>query len=235
MRALVLASILLAAASVGAQASPSIRVSPVTVEIAPDKRITAVRVHNESEQPMAFETEMLEWSQSRGADVLTEAGAVVVTPPAFVVPPRKEQIVRIALPDVTASGAERSYRLILTQAYLDAGDDVDRDALRVRLRMSLPVFAAPAGARTAAPSLALVNAGGAPALRIANPGARRVQLLSLEAGAGARALRTPRYLLAGQSVDVPLTGAESGGFRLRYSAGGGPMRQVDFAAALDAP
>jgi fimbrial chaperone protein len=234
MRALVFACVLLAAASAGAQASPSIRVSPVTVEFAPGKRIAAVRVHNESDRPLAFETEMLGWSQSRGADVLTDAGAVVVTPPAFVVPARKEQIVRIALPDAAAAGAERSYRLILTQAYLDAGDP-ETDALRVRLRMSLPVFAAPAAARTTAPSLAIVNAGGAPVLRIANPGARRVQLLSLEAGADARALRTPRYLLAGESVDVPLTGAESGGFRLRYSAGGGPLRQVDFAGTLDAP
>lgn len=201
--------------------SGGVRISPVMLEIARERRATSFRIENSGAAPRSFAVEAQAWRQDDGRDVLSPTEDLIVTPSVFEAAPGRAQIVRVALSlGRSAPGPERAYRLILTEI----GADTPENGVRLRLQVSLPLFT-----RTGdAPAGALAASRTDDGVRIVNVGATHVRLAEIFAG-DAPLEATPRYLLAGESF---VRRAPSGAVRARFTANdGAPVEQV----LIDAP
>nr|WP_314137564.1 molecular chaperone [Acinetobacter lwoffii] len=121
----------------------SFSVSPVKVDLAADTRIVALRIHNSSTKPTAVQAELMSWLQKEGKDLYeSKTREILVTPPIFTVPPGETQIIRVGLRRAVDLKQELSYRLFLQELPPPIPDKVN--SLQMVMRMSLPVFVAPA-------------------------------------------------------------------------------------------
>lgn len=161
-------------------------IAPVSVELTPAKRITAVTVTNRSGSPMTFQAQMLAWSQKDGADAYQETADPLVVPPVASVPPGGSQIFRVATRQAPPEH-ELSYRLILEDVTGDTGTPgTDGATVRLQFRHSIPVFVEPASA-TGRPQLQIepcATAAPRGCVRVRNVGQRRAKVLKIGASAG---------------------------------------------------
>ena len=128
----------LSAATLGTFASApawagSLRVDPVKVEITADRKIGAVKVKNDADQPVTIRGYALRWTQRDGQDVHEEVSDIVVSPPVATIPPGGEQLVRVGLRSAGATGA---YRLIVEEV----PEAAPGNGVQVALRLSMPLF-----------------------------------------------------------------------------------------------
>ncbi|MET0545569.1 MAG: fimbria/pilus periplasmic chaperone [Caulobacterales bacterium] len=176
-----------------------IQITPVIIDIPPDRGVTSFRLHNWRAEEAAFESSVFVWSQKDGQDILTPTKDLLIAPSVFAIAAGKEQIVRLALPaDARAAGTEKSYRLILRE--LPSSQPVE--GLRMQLQISLPVFAAP---KNAAPNLKLRKhaSGAGAAIILTNSGNSRIRLISASSEGSAITQDLPLYLLSGASAELP--------------------------------
>jgi fimbrial chaperone protein len=144
--ALLLAAWLVAAPSGAA----NLRITPVKIEMPAGQGSTEVRVRNAEDAEAAFQVETFTWRQNeRGEDVLEPTDQLVAIPPLFRIDPDAEQVVRIGHLGAPAADIETSYRLVLTELPLQKAE-AGGPAVRVRLRVVLPVFIGPAEGPAAA-------------------------------------------------------------------------------------
>lgn len=112
-------------------------VMPTVIEVPPGRSAAAMEVGNRSTLPVAVQLSAFRWTQPGGEDRLEDDPAVTVSPAIATIPPGGVQTFRILLPR-GARPAEATWRLIL--------DELPRPAVKgkldVRLRLSMPVFAA---------------------------------------------------------------------------------------------
>lgn len=176
-----------------AKAQGGMRISPIALELGERARTTSFRFQNAGETPRAFQIDVMAWSQADGADVLTPARDIIVTPSVFEVQAGRTQIVRAALaPGVAAAQTERTYRLLLREFALE--DAPSARGLNLRLEISLPVFVQALAAME--PAVHAQRVGDA--ISISNTGASHVRLSGVRVGESELS-NAPRYLLAGQS------------------------------------
>ena len=89
----------------------ALTISPVLVELSPDRRITSITLSNPADHPVSFQTQILAWSQLEGSDVYADSDELIVVPPIAVIKAGESQVFRVtfrAAPDPQ----ERAYRLI---------------------------------------------------------------------------------------------------------------------------
>lgn len=134
----------LAAAPVAAS---SLQVSPTRVEITAEQQIVALNVSNAGNEAASVQLELMAWSQRDGKDHYVPSAELLATPPIFTVPAGSQQIIRIGLRRAPDATTELAYRLFLQE--LPPPLEKGFQGLQVVLRLSLPVFVAPA---TAPPS-----------------------------------------------------------------------------------
>lgn len=179
-----------------AHAGP-LEVSPVTMEMAPGRMATTLTVTNHGTARTAIQVRSFAWAQGGTEDTLTRTDDLVVSPPMFQLGPNEAQTVRL-MARRPAQGSEASYRLLLDE--LPAGREPG--AIQLALRLSLPVFVAPAG--QTAPDLAwrVVQSAGGAEVRVLNRGTRRDRIadvaVALPGGASVKpaGLQNP-YVLPG--------------------------------------
>jgi len=122
----------------------NLRITPVKIEMAPGQTSTEVRLRNAESTESAFQVEAFAWRQDEnGEDVLEPTDQIVAIPPLFRIAPEDQQVVRIGHLGAPAPDSETSFRLVLTELPLQKAE-VGTPAIRVRLRVVLPVFIAPA-------------------------------------------------------------------------------------------
>ncbi len=191
------AALVCGSAPATAQDAGAIQITPILIQASPRTGLGSFRVHNGRNHETAFQLEAFAWSQdSNGESVLTPAPDMVLAPAIFLVPASGDQIVRFAVPHAALGGAvEQSYRILLREL---PNGDAPAMGFRLVLEMSMPVFVTPAGARGELSVQHIRDADGAPALRLTNTGAARVQLSDT-----GDAIDLPRYLLAGQQITRP--------------------------------
>lgn len=140
-----LAALLAAALAVAEVQAGSINVAPVRLEVKMPRRATSVEVQNTGERPAQIQVERYRWLADRGGDDQLEATEdVIATPPIFTLAPGQKQIVRILLFAAPDPEREASYRLILQET---AMDDPPPNTVQALLRISMPVFITPPGAK----------------------------------------------------------------------------------------
>lgn len=119
----------------------SFTIAPVRVELGPAKRTEALTVRNDEDHPVLIQVKVQAWSQVSGEDRLDDTADALVTPPVFTLPPRGQQVIRVALRRESDPRRELQYRLVLTE--VPAAAAADFSGLQVALRLSLPVFVRP--------------------------------------------------------------------------------------------
>lgn len=141
--AALLASGMLAACDEAAASALSI--APIRVELSAAKRTAVLTLRNQEDSPVVVQARPAAWTQRDGEDQLAETHDLVVTPPIFTVPPRGQQVLRVALLRDPDPSRELDYRLVLSE--VPSSTPTETTGLKVALRITLPVFVA---ARTAA-------------------------------------------------------------------------------------
>ncbi len=132
----------------------NLRITPVKIEMAPGQTSTEVRLRNAESTESAFQVEAFAWRQNeRGEDVLEPTDQIVAIPPLFRIAPEDQQVIRVGHLGAPAPDSESNFRLVLTELPLQKAE-AGTPAIRVRLRVVLPVFVAPAEG-SAAPELRL--------------------------------------------------------------------------------
>jgi fimbrial chaperone protein len=128
----------------------SLDVNPVRIDLPPAARSAELRLTNTSNEALSIQVDVREWSQDfDGAEQLFDTHALLAVPPIVTIPPGERQIVRIGHLGAPDEDVEKSFRVLVTEL---SGARVasDKPALSMRLRLSIPVFVAPASGAAAA-------------------------------------------------------------------------------------
>src|SRR3954452_7662235 len=89
--------------------------SPVKLNLKPGKSAVTLTVSNPGEKAVLMQLETVRWNQKGGVDVLEATDDLLAVPPVFSIPPHKNQIVRIALPNSKPGEKETAYRVFVTE------------------------------------------------------------------------------------------------------------------------
>lgn len=155
----------------------SLGVLPSRVSLPSDGRPSVVRLENRGGAPTLVQVEVVPWSDDGAPGAATDE--VIALPPVFVLEPGSEQVVRVALRAPVRSGREAAYRLLVTEV-----PDATADGVTFALRLSLPVFATPRGARPAPVWRVERSASGGRHLVLANRGDAHLRLTRLRVRRG---------------------------------------------------
>lgn len=200
--ALILGACLLAAPArpqtSAATALDGLAVTPTIILIQAGRASAALEVRNRSDAAIAVQLSAYRWTQEAGEEQLTDDPAMLVSPPITTIPAGGAQTFRIMVPKGPRT-VEGSWRVVLDELPRAA----DQGTLGVRLRLSMPVFAA---ADTD------IESGKAIDWRVedgrliaANNGSRHVRIASLLLDGRTRLPPGPSpYLLSGARRSWPL-------------------------------
>jgi len=129
--------------------SAEFSVNPLRVYLDGKTRSGVIVVENQSDEILMVQATMNSWTQENGKhDLIAPTEDLIVSPPIFKVQPKSRQTVRIAnlkKPDAKLEGA---YRLYLQE--VPPPRKPEETGMAVAVRMSLPVFIAPTGAKAQA-------------------------------------------------------------------------------------
>ena len=118
-------------------------ISPLRIELDRKQNIGVLTIHNDEDAPLLIQADIVAWSQENNEDISKVISKdLLVTPPVIQLAPKSDQIVRIALRHVELLDTELHYRLILNE--VPAEKKGQFNGLSVALRMSIPIFIAPA-------------------------------------------------------------------------------------------
>ncbi len=188
-------------------AASTFNLAPIRLEMDRSHQTGVLTLHNEGAAPVTIQVQSVAWSQDAGADKYEPTGELIVTPPVFVVPPKGDQIVRVARRGPADGSRERTYRLFFQEVPEAAPPGFT--GLKVALRLSIPVFFAAPAAKPQLAFTASWRSDGTIDLAAANSGLAHVQLTDFElASADARVLGRvggSRYVLGGAETHWTLT------------------------------
>ena len=116
----------------------AVTISPIMVELSPEKKVASIRLLNDSADAMTFQAETLAWLQVGGADRYAETQELLVAPTIAQIAPGASQVFRVTLRKPLRMDTERAYRLVLedvtAETALVAGE------VKLRFRHNLPLF-----------------------------------------------------------------------------------------------
>lgn len=213
--AALLLTTVLAAVAAGPVRAQSLAIEPVTVHLAPGQIAETLTVTNQTGEATSFQVRAFAWSAPQGADQLVPTDAIILSPPLGTIAPGAQQLIRLVLRQPPRD-KEATYRIWLDQIPAPAAPG----AVRIALRLSIPVFAEPPARALPDLDWRLENVGGQVSLLVSNTGARHqtVRNLRLTSSDGT-ALRVEGaaspYILPGESRrwqvlfpgNVPATGS----------------------------
>jgi fimbrial chaperone protein len=201
---------LLAATAIAAPASAStFNISPIRAELAAGHRTEALTITNAEDNPVVVQIRVVRWSQANGAEELVDTRELLATPPVLQIPANSQQIIRVALRRDPDPAQELTYRVIFEEVPQAAPKDFT--GLRVALRLSIPIFVAPAQGKANA-DLAWASRwlpNGQLELAATNNGSGHLQITDFEAQfpGSLMPLRgvTSKYVLPGSRMSWTLT------------------------------
>lgn len=211
-------SLLLALAIAGpaGAAGGGLALHPLRVDLTPDQRGAAVMLRNEGETRKTIEVEVMAWAQPHGGEHYAPTRALLASPPLFFLEPGASQTVRIGRPMSagTVGDAEQAFRIFFRE--VPPAAPAAGGALRVAVRLGIPVFVAARDAQPALQWQVALRADGAATLTLINRGTRHaraaeVRLLDAESDRVVARAEGFRYVLAGARQSwqleptVPLT------------------------------
>jgi len=216
----------------GLAQAAELSISPLRVGLAPDQNSGNVNIVNRGSEPIAMQVEAFAWTQVGGLDLHSKTEDVLAVPPIFELAPGETQLIRIGLLVPRDPLEEAAYRLVLTELKSPVVS-ADNRGLRMRMRVSIPVFVLPeAEPRPTLDLDGFVIVDGMAHFRLQNHGNTHVRLERLQLlGDGGRETGSVQdfatYLLPGVSREFVLRmpdDGEVGRVRVRTSA----IERIDF-------
>ena len=139
--------VLLAALILTFFASPArpIEVAPITVEIPAGQKTATLKLSNRNAEKATIQVRIFAWDQAGGGDRLTATTEMRTSPPFVTLPAGETQLVRVLLAN-SPTDKEASYRILIDEI----PPPNTPGNIKLLLRISLPVFAAPKGRVAAA-------------------------------------------------------------------------------------
>jgi len=178
MRALACACVMPCLAMQAAQAG-QYSVSPLRLDLKASRRLDVLTVMNAADEPLSIQVQLVSWSQHDGEDQYGDTHELLATPPIFKIPAHGQQIIRVALRREADAARELDYRVFVTEVPPPPAKDFS--GAQVALRMSLPIFVAPAAPDNAPLRWqARWNDDGSLALSATNPGNAHVKVTDFE-------------------------------------------------------
>jgi fimbrial chaperone protein len=198
-----LSAALLVGTAPGAQAA-SLSVAPTRLELGPDDAMAVVTLQNNADVPVTVQVQTFAWPRTPATDDLEPTRELVAVPPVVALAPNGKQLIRVAPRARPSDTQERAYRLVITEVPGGEGGS----GVRFALRLSLPVFLTPEGARPDPVWTAVADRNG-PLLELANRGTAHLQLRRILLRARGRTdpvqvIEAPGYVLSGQAQTWPL-------------------------------
>jgi fimbrial chaperone protein len=114
IRAIATAIALACLAVTGATAA-SLRVAPVSLDVAQGASSTTLRVWNSGDTTVRVQIRVYRWTHSGNDDTLTATTAVVASPPIGTLKPGGENLVRIVRVATTPVTERENYRVLVDQ------------------------------------------------------------------------------------------------------------------------
>jgi fimbrial chaperone protein len=211
-----------------------VTVLPVTIHMAPGQQTVVLTVTSHADADTSFQVRPFTWSQSGNQDTLVATDELLASPPLGTIAAGGTQIIRMMLRK-PAQGKEATYRILLDEIPPAAAPG----SVRIALRLSIPIFAAPATRST--PHLQWrVESGGREAFLVAvNDGTQHetVRDIALTAAGGAVLhveSNTSPYVLAGATHRWRIVGppqAPGASLHLSAHADSGSIDQTVAAVA----
>ncbi len=137
-----LAALLIFAALAAPATASTFNISPIRAELSGSHRTEALTIMNADDSPVVVQIRVVRWSQKDGAEQLEDTRELLATPPVLQIAANGQQIIRVALRRDPDSAQELTYRVIFEEVPQAAPKEFT--GLRVALRLSIPVFVAPA-------------------------------------------------------------------------------------------
>lgn len=147
LQSLTVAFASLLAATVPVAAS-TFNIAPIRANLSGGHHTEVLTLANVEDEPVVVQVLVVRWSQEKGEDQLDETRDILATPPVLQIGPKSEQIVRVALRQQPDAARELSYRIVFQEVPQTAATQFM--GLRVALRLSVPVFIAPAAGKPVA-------------------------------------------------------------------------------------
>jgi fimbrial chaperone protein len=122
----------------GLAAAAAWNIDPVRIGLSPEQQTAAIIVSNESDQASSIQIQAVVWSQVDGKDVYTPTRELLVSPPIATIPPKSDQVIRVALRRPADTTNELAYRINLQE--LPPQHPPEFTGVQVALRIGLPVF-----------------------------------------------------------------------------------------------
>jgi fimbrial chaperone protein len=202
-------ALLIGVAGAGPVAASTFNIAPIRAELSAAHRTEALTIMNADDVPVIVQVHVVSWSQKSGAEQLDETRELLATPPVLQIPANGTQIVRVALRRDPDPSLELTYRVIFEEVPQAAPKDFM--GLRVALRLSIPVFVAPAHGKSS-PQVAWESRwlpNGQLEVAAINNGSGHLQITDFEAQfpGSLMPLRgvTSKYVLPGSRMSWTLT------------------------------
>jgi fimbrial chaperone protein len=215
----------------GQDVAQGMTIFPVTVELPPGQLAATLTLQNDNDRDLPFQVRPYAWGPPQGADDLSETDLLAVSPPLGVVRAHQRQVVRLVLRR-PAGDREAAYRILVDQI----PPPPKQGEVNFQLRLSIPVFAEPAGRAAPQVRWRLETTQAGAVLVAVNDGARRLVVRDMVLIApGGRPAEVGRgvspYILAGATRRWPLApGAPAPrpgeDYRLKAHADTGALDQV---------
>lgn len=178
-------------------------IAPIRAELGAAHHSAALTLVNAEDQPVVIQVRAVAWSQRDGQETLEDTHDLLVSPAVLQIPGNGSQIVRVALRDAANDDHELTYRVIFDEVPQAASAEFN--GLRVSLRLSVPVFVAPAHGRATANVTWELHrmAGGDVEVAAFNQGTAHLQVTDFDVQAGTAMpihAKTSKYVLAGSRM-----------------------------------
>lgn len=190
-------------------AASTFNIAPIRANLGPLHHTEALTLANAEDKPVIVQVKVMRWSQAGGEDSLEETRDILATPPVLQLAAKAEQIVRVALRKAPDAVRELSYRVVFQE--VPQAPSKDFQGLQVALRLSVPVFIAPATGKPKADLswTARWLDDGRLELSATNRGSAHVQIIDFDVAIGPDARpvqgQTSRYVLPGSRMSWVLT------------------------------
>lgn len=181
----------------------SFSVAPVRLDVKMPRRAVSLEVQNTGELPAQLQVERYRWVADKGGDdQLEPTDDIVATPPILTLAPGQKQIIRVLVSGSQDPTREATYRVILQETALN---DPPPNAVRALLRISMPLFITPNGAK---PNVvwSAERADDKWWLVMENTGNAHAQILAARVEGGAE-IKATGYLLPGETRRVAVDAA----------------------------
>ena len=165
---------LVASATLYPALAQGLSISPINVVMEAGQLAAVVDLGNQGERELSFQIRSYAWRQAQGDDQLAPTDELAASPPLGTIAPHATQVVRIVLRR-PPQGREATYRILVDELPppSTAGN------VRVAIRLSIPIFAAPQDRVSPQVKWRVTSQGGQTWLVATNAGTRHLSVRNI--------------------------------------------------------